>query len=348
MKGFLIGFIVFLVYASLCVFFFSYVHVDYRVIDTYKDDPGAAERNSQVLNELILNDSMLQEMNSDQDLNTIVKPDSTLNDDSLEIAADSQDVITNDINTPPSAFNIKLPDGSQLITCQGYSKVFQNQSQVKIPYSCREYGIFIKSYLESNVNSTLRIIGFSDVTESPTLGTDRAEYLKKLLTNTGIAASRIITTSAQRNLTFTSGAADGGIEMSIIGSINNTSTDSSLEKSPVKENDAVVTKAAIASKKFTTGFQENNFYGDQNFTSYINTIKKLLSQNPTSKVYAYSYTDREGDAENNFAVSRDNASTVRKILIQGGISSTRIQSVARGEQASGTAGTNRCIIIVIK
>ena len=363
MKSFLVGLLVFIFYAVLCIGLLSYT-----MGDTYTFGSDALNQSNEELSDVgiatdlsfedstNLGETSTEDMSDIQLESTDSLNNSTDNSTGLELDdlndtnQDGDNLNAKNINRPAVTFNISLPDNSKLIDCSAFSVVFQDQARVKIPYSCREYGISIKSFLDKNPGSTLKITGYTDPIESPNTGTGRAGYLKNLLTNTGIPADRIIATSAVNNLNFSSGSANGGVAMEINGRIssNSSSTDLTENSTPSSTDGAKETKPVLASKKFTSGFQGKYFYGDQKFTSYSTTIKKLLSENPGSKVYAYSYTDNEGDANDNYAISRDNAGTVRKILLQSGISSNRIQSVARGEQNAGGSGNNLSVILVIK
>lgn len=357
MKGFFTGLLVFVIYAFLCVSILSYIFTNKSVADFFT----SSSTDNQILEEDSI-DSISFENSTPE---TFLEPDDTSREEleidngslnSLEtpqVQIDNSNVIEdnkplNDLNSIPSPFNITLPDGTALIQCNAFAQVFEGQSRVKIPYACREYGISIKSFLEKNPKTSLKITGLSAPSEDINLGKQRAEYLKKLLTNTGIGDNRIVTMSSTNNLNFNSGGANGGILMEINGAVGGQSINTVADNSNLIETAPKSSSAILDSKKFTSGFQGNYFYGDQKFTSYTSTIKDLLSKNAGSKVYAYSYTAQDGDSKDNFAISRDNASTVRKIFLQSGIPTGKIQSVARGEQSSGTSGANRCIIIVIK
>jgi outer membrane protein OmpA-like peptidoglycan-associated protein len=353
---FFTGFIVFLFYAVLCFSFLELALPSLGISSlTMAVNPGTNEefKDSFDSDEPEIQDEFIFEEESQE-----LKVDSTILD--LEPAQEilGEESLSNDVpsssapaeSLSPATFNITLPNGVLLLSCESFATVYKDVDKVKIPFPCRDYGLTIQTYLEENPKAILLITGFSDPSEVATIGKRRADYVKRLLSNTGITQDRILTSVAIRNLNIDKGYASGGIRMEIKGSVpvsvpvaNGTSDPTS---NSTTENSG--TSRTLASKKFTSGFQGNYFYGDQKFTSYMPTIKTLLSQNPAAKVYAYSYTNIDGDDKDNFAISRDNSGTVRKILIQSGIPSNKIQSVARGEQNSGTAGSNRCIIITVK
>lgn len=354
MKGFLKGFIVFLVYATLCVVLISYTNNDSLINDAAARSSESNEiLERQEFTDASFEDSTTMGTVNSENLEGLVgdKKNIDLLNDRIEEPIASEEIQEIDepvsVNIAPALFNISLPNGTGLIQCKAFAKVFKDQARVKIPYACREYGVSIKSFLEKNPRTTLKITGYTDPSEPSNTGTSRSEYLKKLLTNTGISSDRIIATSAVHQLDFKSGSANGGVEMEINGAIDNGNLSVPSKPNETNKEDKNTSKS-LASKKFTTGFQGNYFYGDQKFTAYTSTIKSILDNNPESSVYAYSYTEGSSDPNESFAISRDNASTVRKILLQSGIAANRIKSIARGQEKTGTSGTNRCIIIVIK
>jgi outer membrane protein OmpA-like peptidoglycan-associated protein len=353
---FITGFIVFLFYAVLCFSFLELALPSLGISSlTMSKNSGMNEDFKNSFNSVepqIQNEITFEEVAQDLAVDTTsIDLEPTLEIFKNEPSSDA--VTSSPVSTEssdPTKFNVTLPNGVLLLSCDSFATVYKDVEKVKIPFPCRDYGLTIRTYLEENPKATLLITGFSDPSEVSTLGKNRADYVKRLLINTGIVQDRILTTLAIRNLNIDNGYASGGVRMEIKGTVPaNSSVVSGTPDSAFKvmtENTGA--SRTLASKKFTSGFQGNYFYGDQKFTSYTATIKTLLSQNPMAKVYAYSYTNVDGDDKDNFAISRDNSSTVRKILMQSGIPATKIQSVARGEQNSGTGGSNRCIIITVK
>ncbi|WP_194852638.1 OmpA family protein [Nonlabens antarcticus] len=362
MKSFLIGFIVFLLYAAICVLFLELalpkmgfnlsnpiqnsIVNESSLKDSFKEDP--------ILSKELVFDEQFDTTQTDSTLfDNDTGLDSSVVEDELRENNDPDTERTLNQNSGfPVKFNIALPNGSYLINCNAYSTIYKDVEKVRIPYVCRDYGLAVKSFLAANSSTTLLITGFSDPSESNAIGRSRAEYLKGLLTNTGIDSDRIVTTAAVSELNIEKGYASGGIRMEIRGIVSSSSmiSDSTPQTTKITEatSKTVEQQSILSDKKFTSGFQGDYFYGDQKFKSHVLTLKTLLNQHPGSKIYAYSYTNKEGDDKDNYAVSRDNASTVRKILMQSGIKSNRITSIARGEQSSGTSGSNRCVIITVK
>ncbi len=361
MKGFFTGLISCLIYAAICVVVLAYsfdtifpnsnkqdsllndTSTNYLKVESEDILSGVLEDSLQ--NEPLIDEKMdvasqelLEQVEEPQDGLTIPK------DEGIIKPVNQIDVIKENTNSD-IFFNVILSDGTQLLECDSYTTVFKNQNQVKIPYECRNYGVILKSYLDREPSATLKITGFSDVQEDPLNGKERASYLKKLLTNTGIPNDRILVANAIDYLNFKGGTAQGGIIMKIEKSSTKTTPN---KKTSIASSTNSGKKAAITSKVFTSGFQGDYYYGDQTFTSYITTIKQLLKQNPTAKVYGYSYINGTGNKENDFAISRDNASTVRKILVQNGIPSEKIESVARGGKTPNSTTQNKSIIISVK
>lgn len=356
MNRFFTGLIVFLFYAVLCFSFLELalpslnissleVSENSEMKEVMKDPYNPVK--TQIQNEITFEEDA-QELAVDTTLINLEPTQEILDGESLGDAVTNPPLSAESLD--PTKFNIRLPNGLLLFNCDSFATIYKDVEKVKIPISCRDYGLNIQTYLEENPKATLLITGFSDPSEDSTIGKNRADYIKRLLSSAGILPDRVLTIVAIRDLNIDKGYASGGIKMEIKGTEPlNLSVVNSPSRSAYKANAINTVKSKIlTSKKFTSGFQGNYFYGDQKFTSYTPNIKSLLSKNPTVKVYAYSYTNIDGNENQNFLISRDNSSTVRKILIQSGIPSYRIQSVARGEQNSGTAGSNRCIIITVK
>ncbi len=361
MKGFLTGLFFCLLYAVCCVFILSYtfdtvvpnisssqeivaetptgiskatqIDSNDQVAQPVIDEPLADEKMDPAAQDL------LEQMKEPADgLSTTV--------DKTTLSSLSTDIANSDI--AKTSFSIILPDGENLLSCNSYATVFKDRNQVKIPYDCRDYGIVLKSYLEKNEKSTLKITGISDPSEDYAIGKQRATYLKDLLVNIGVSKDRILVAQAISLLNFTAGSANGGILMKI-EDFSSKARLSTNERSAIQETNTPSTRTkALISQRFTSGFQGDYYYGDQKFTSFITTVKELLKKYPEAKVYAYSYTKSTGSAEDNFAISRDNASTVRKLMIQGGVIAGKIKAMARGGKSSGSSGNEPSIVIVVK
>ncbi|BAO56257.1 OmpA family protein [Nonlabens marinus] len=361
MKSFFGGLLVFLMYAVACIAILEFAVPSLSTdlfATTDENQTNNSLKDSFQTDDVVFEDIEGSVLDEKED-SLLIENEPMLSDSTIVGSETGTDVFnpepvvqTSDY-TAPTKFNIILPNGRSLIECNEFATVYKGLEKVKIPFACREYGLSIKKYLEENLGTTLQITGFADPSESASIGKFRAEYVKRLLSTTGIVADRMITTGAIKNLNIEKGYVDGGIHMEIKGNATNASAGfatpgSPSVKTPVNKETNSGSNTVLASKKFTTGFQGSYFYGDQKFTAYTSEIKKVLDQNPGSKVYAYSYTTTDGDNEENFAISRDNASTVRKLLIQSGITANKIQSVARGGKKSGTSGANRSIILIVK
>ena|GEM_PF-2064703 len=359
MKFFFTGLLVFFIYATVCVAVLVLVTPDLatdRVAGSDEDFRNRGLKESVESNDSILleNEVVLDEKQDSLGISSIpIDSISSIEQSDPPInAMDPEPKVENTSFTAPSKFNIKLPNGRLLINCNEFARVYKDADRVKIPFACKDYGLVIKSFLEENPSTTLLITGYSDPSESLSTGKNRAEYLKRLLSTAGIAKDRIVTAVAVSGLDIEKGYADGGIQMDVKGTVSNPTPGIVQIPQPgaqvAEDLDQPRAETTLSSKKITSGFQGPSFYGDQKFTAYTTEIKKLLNQNPGSKVYAYSYASADGGLQDPFVVTRENAATVRKLLIQAGIPANKIQSIARGEQPSGTTGSNRCILITVK
>lgn len=66
--------------------------------------------------------------------------------------------------------------------------------------------------------------------------------------------------------------------------------------------------------------------------SVVNNMKAELGQRPAPEIQVIGHTDRLGSTEDNDALSRRRAQTVRDLLINTGISADQIETSARGER----------------
>ncbi|AZQ44403.1 OmpA family protein [Nonlabens ponticola] len=365
MKRFLFSFLLFAVYLSACIAILNY-SLENKILDLdaiKTSDATEITRDQDVSTYKSVIDPEITVNDQEDKVNSVPTTDSLVldNPDALEQAQGSlatvdvenddlpyvDDQQTVQVLQGDGYFNITLPDGSNLLECQDYTIVYRNKSKVKIPYSCREYGLAIRAYLRENPQSKLKITTFHDDKESEQIGEARADYIIKLLTGVGIEESSMVAVVKKANLDIAKGYATGGVNLELFdSSIPEVEKNAKFPTNDVDE--PINRRKTLLAQKFSSGFQGVYYYGDTRFTSYLSQVKSILRSNPSAQVYVYSYAEKSGDSKENYAVTRDNASTARKLMIQNGIDKTKIEAVAQGEKSSGTSGTNQCIILVVK
>lgn len=64
----------------------------------------------------------------------------------------------------------------------------------------------------------------------------------------------------------------------------------------------------------------------------LDRLKEFLKQNPTVKIELHGHTSNEGDAESNLILSEKRTKSIKEYLVEQGISESRIQTKAFGQQ----------------
>lgn len=378
MKNLFTGILAFIVYSGLCLTLYHYL-----IADPDSGVPAAKMVTEDIVEEPIIDeqpfidstpptlDETLEETvenNLIKELDSIAKLKLSYSESALESVSDSIVLNDNSIQTEAvsldpakkdtsvyeaSPFILKDKNGDALSNCTTFTTIYKNNSKVKIPYTCRDYGNDLKSILSSNPKAQVILNGYSSSEEGAGMGLKRAEYVQKLLSNIGIKKDQIVVKGSEKNIIFNSGIAQGGIDITIINIAksdhsNNKPTDKVTPIENPKPTPDQGTSGPYGYKRFTSGYQGDFFYGNRSFTAYIKELKGYLNSNPTKKVYVYAYTDTVGNATDNYNIGKDNVNTAKRLMIQNGIPSNRIVAVSKGEQSSGAAGGNRSIAVIVK
>lgn len=177
----------------------------------------------------------------------------------------------------------------------------------------------LSAYLTSHPGKTITVTGYYNDSETNStsfenLGLARADELKKILVNKGVAAASVLTQSKKEDaLTFV--PADtlvGGITMDI-----------SSAGAPPKED-----LFAPRTVYFNTG--QNTLPVTASFTKYIEDAKTYLQNNAGKKLQVTGYTDNVGDPEKNMQLSANRAVFVKEALVKKGIPADRIETSGKG------------------
>lgn len=347
MKNIGISALAFILYAVACVYIF------HTFLDNSKPEVNQTESledsTEKVLKEqedLRLRDSLNRaEELALANLNPVYK-------DSTQTLLTEQERLANLTASDPTAafkphpFNITDLAGNVKFSCSEYASIYLKSDKVKMPVTCKDYGVYVKEYLLRNAEAKLMIIGSSGIDESPSYGKRRADFIKALILTTGVDGNRIQTAGKVENIVYTFGAAQGGLRMVLIGGVptktikeqNNTNIETAVSKAT----------DPFSYKKFLKGYQGAYYYGDQNATSYIASLKDYLVANPTKKVSVLSYADAIGDEIENFEIAKQNATTMRKLMLEAGIANNRISIVPLGANSSGNSDGKRSLVITVK
>ncbi len=375
-KNIFTGTLAFIVYAGLCLLLFNYLFTNTFVTeDSITNDPIAIAPAS-IIDELpsIKEDSLIAIDNSlNVQLDSIAAAKLSIDQDFQEIDGKNEIVASETDSLPTSTeqpvietsasadnvitiyeantFTIKDDKGNEITTCSNFTTIYKNNPKVKIPYTCRTYGNDLKELLIGNPKAQVLINGYSSDEEDNDMGIKRAQYVKNLLANTGIDSEQIIIKDAVKKINFSSGIAQGGIDIQLMNWVKNVDSSVSKETTPlVTKPKPSITKGSgpYGYRRFTTGYQGDYFYGNGSFKAYMNEVNAHLNSNSSKKVYVYAYTDTVGNATDNYNIGKDNVNTARRLMIQNGIPENRIVAVSKGEASSGATDNNRSMVIIVK
>jgi OmpA-OmpF porin, OOP family len=176
-------------------------------------------------------------------------------------------------------------------------------------------------YAKNNPSKKITITGFYKSDEKNTssfenLGLARADALKKILINKGVAEPAIDTKSQMDESVFINSADTviGGISMAFK---NNAAA--AAPKDDLFEPHTVY---------FNTG--QNVLTVDAGLKNYLEKAKAYLSNHADKKLLVTGHTDNTGDPAKNITLSAGRAAFVKSELIKQGISADRIESVGKG------------------
>ncbi|MGJ8684424.1 MAG: OmpA family protein [Nonlabens sp.] len=373
MKNILTGTLAYIVYAGMCLLLFNYLFNDsFQTTDSVEVVPEIIDEEPLMEEIVIVEDTLSDSKNSLNDqLDSIAAAKNAIDQPLLDIDQQEEmdttavDSITTALdesepsqaktspveltNYEANTFVIKDDKGNALTQCSTFTTIYKNNSKVKIPYTCRNYGNELKELMSGSKNAQLHINGYSSPEEDSDMGLKRAQYVKKLLTNLGIQKEQIIIKQELKKIPFKSGIAQGGVDISLTNVSHDTVNKLSKEKPQVIAPKPTVIEGTgpYGYKRFTTGYQGDSFYGNRSFTNYLKELNNYLNSNSGKKVYVYAYTDTVGNATDNYNIGKDNANTAKRLLIQNGIPASRIVAVSKGETPSGAQGNNRGMVIIV-
>lgn len=232
------------------------------------------------------------------------------------------------------------------------------------------------TYLKTNPNRTLEIIGYYSPTESNTttfanLGLARAEGMKQYLIQQGIPAASLTTKGIERNLPFIAegDSLKGGLDFAF-GEIETSSSPEPLTAAttttpaPLTMTAPTTETELAASEKFKSVFEPIDLYfllGEANYIRTPETKKffdeavQYLRDHKDKKLILTGHTDNSGPDDVNMNLSRERANAVKNKLRKSGINSDQITVKAKGESEpkadNGTISgrkANRRVSVVVE
>jgi len=234
-------------------------------------------------------------------------------------AADKQ-IEQVDLKTPPqklAAFMISDIEGNVLFEFPTGFVVKATDSEIKIPESMNSFKDSIYKYLNENQDKELLISAKYLKSEGEPKGLDRANFLKRILTNMGLNEQRIIPKAVLSDYNYDEyGEYGDGIAML-------------FQNIPEEAIDAI--EKSIAHKTLYAKFGTKEFKADATLQAYAYELKSYLSKHPDKNVLVIGHTDNIGNSEANKKLGLERAQNVVVYLTNQGIAIEHIKADSKGE-----------------
>ena len=253
-------------------------------------------------------------------------------------------------------YNLNIEDGDAFSATANKNLIFpHSQFNYETPLSEDLLAAFgkLKTYMEEHPDRSLIITGLYHTDEEntsmlPNLGLARANQIKNILQDMGIAASRIQTQSKEMdNLIFPGNQLYGGSLYSF-----DATPDAYNEEEKIA---AVEEELKIESIKlyFETNVSSLNLSSEQR--AYFGKLINYLDNKPSAKVNVVGHTDNKGTSSYNRRLSTDRAGFIKKYLVNNGLNANQIITSGKGEnepiESNNTEagrGKNRRVEVFIK
>ena len=217
----------------------------------------------------------------------------------------------------------------------------------------------IATYLQNNPDRQLTLTGYYTALETnpgsfANLGTARAEAIKALLVQRGVAENLLLTTGVERaELTSTAkgdsvnAAVNGSFAaiMAAVASPDSTASTSAVSASTASASVATATppvseEALAKAEKYESVFKPMDLYFKSGSSEYIRTDEtkkffkeaiRYLRKNKDKDLVLTGYSDNEGTEDENLQLSKKRANSVKQRLSMQGVASSQLESGSKGE-----------------
>lgn len=229
----------------------------------------------------------------------------------------------------------------------------------------------LADYLKAHPGRTLVVSGYYSPLEQnessfANLGLARAEDIKKLLLQQGVADNLLITSGIKKEDLLFSANGDsiyGGLAFTFRAApLPTTATPVPPAALPVLDR-PVTTEELARSQRFTSVFEPIDLYFPTGEATYLKTsetvrffteAKQYLPKNKGKKLVLTGHTNDQGPDAINLRLSRDRANAVKSRLRKLGIATDQIRVEARGETAPKASNStpwgrraNRRVTVVV-
>ena len=231
--------------------------------------------------------------------------------------------------TPIPYYYLSIKDGTTFEAFHKNNLVFQESGfEYAKPLSGSIQDVYQQTadYLKNTPNRAIKITGLYAENEKnnslfPNLGLARANIVKQILTNLGVAPQQILTDARiEPTLVFQDGQLTGGIDYSfeaLSASAANKAED--LEKS---------LDIGPLTLYFETNARSLQLSSEQR--QYFSDLSQYLSLKPKTTINVTGHTDNKGERRYNIRLARKRAAFAKDHLIRNGIKKSQIRVTSEG------------------
>ena len=231
-------------------------------------------------------------------------------------------------------YSLIVEDGEQFSEMSPTNLVFEHSGfeyQTPVSESVNQVFERVKKYLDENPKKTLKITGFHHQSEENTsmltsLGLARANQIKNILQDMGIAGNRIDTDAEElEDLIFPGEQLYGGATYSfnlLPDAYSNEEKIASVEKE---------LKIESINLYFETDASSLNLDNEQR--RYFGKLVEYLDNKPSARVNVVGHTDNKGTNSYNLKLSQERANFIKSYLVKNGLDGDQIVVVGKGERS---------------
>ncbi len=219
-----------------------------------------------------------------------------------------------------TAFSIANIDGKSIFNFPEGFIINSKNGNIEIPNDIAGFKDSIFNYLNLHQGKELLLKAkylSSEVTGDINWGMSRAQFLKNILTKSGINGDRIVSEAVLSEYDYN---ADGTNDSAI-----------SLQFRNISEEHMTEIEGGIANKTLYSNFGETEFKADRTLQGYAYGLKNYLAKYPKKSVSIIGHTDNVGDAQPNYDLGLKRANQVKDYLASQGIAPEKLNSSSKGE-----------------
>ncbi|WP_432410465.1 OmpA family protein [Rasiella sp. SM2506] len=201
-------------------------------------------------------------------------------------------------------------------------QIKKNSATVYIPTNTHDFKYKLNSYLLEHTNTELVVVSkysAEENIESPNYGTQRAQKIKAILIDAGIASQRIVIKPHITPIEF-------NLDNSYDKAFSFTIQPLDLKR---VEN---IKKAIPETKTIYPRFSSSDILNSPALEKTLQEVVRVFEANPTLKITVVGHTDNIGNATDNYLRGLEFAKQMRWYLVsKGNIDKNKIKAISEGE-----------------